>query len=90
MVGASCLDCGLDYEKFYGDLIVPDKIWLGWGLRKHGDLVCPACICCRLKGFSKILLGFNPGQEIGVIVNSYTSSGHAPTKGVLGSGPRDC
>ncbi len=57
--GSCCCDCELSYEQFPGDLLVSDVLWKELGLQIEGDLLCPACLCERLRGRSKIQLGFN-------------------------------
>ena len=48
----ACADCGRRYGEEYGfpDLIIEDWAWIKISPRKsEGGLLCPSCICRRLK-----------------------------------------
>lgn len=82
---AACMDCGLPYERFPLDVLLPRAQWL----RIHpdeGGLLCAACIVQRVK--DRI-----PGATVIHAVAEVTPHTHAPecrTNAWLNDGPCTC
>lgn len=56
---ASCMDCGLDYEDFPLDMILPDRQWGAINPNECGDgLLCAQCITRRAAGLSDRIILF--------------------------------